>query len=139
MADKTIPNANGAYGYNAIEEGWNNSIPVKASADITAKRVVIVTADGGCAPAATDSAVLMQLGIALEDIDQGQTGMVATQGFVADVPAQGTIAAGAGVTRSGTTAGAVAAAGAEPAAGAIIGVAISAAADGFVDVFLKGL
>lgn len=65
----------------------------------------------------------------------GQIVRVVTHGYVKDVAAQGAIAAGDTVGRSGTTAGSVAAV-VTPSSGAALGIALTAAASNLVDVWV---
>jgi hypothetical protein len=73
--------------------------------------------------------------VAREAIASGDTGGVIVGGVAEDVPCTGTVAAGALLIPSGTTAGYVAAS-ATPAAGAVVGVAINASASNTVDVWV---
>lgn len=133
-----VINAGGAFGgdVGAPNQG-NLTAPFQSaetSTTISKGQVVSVNTARKILQATTTVDVDLVIGVALEDIEAGGTGLVALYGIVTAVKAQGAIAAGALVIRSGTTAGSVADAGA--AADGIIGVAIAAAASNLVDVFV---
>lgn len=137
MADKTITNPNGAYGYTDLRtKGWSLNAPVLASAAIAAKRLVAIGTDGKVATAATNGTASLVVGATNVAIASGDTGIIVVGGIAEDLPADGAIAAGDLLKRSGTTAGYVAAT-ATPAAGEVIGVAINASASNVVDVWIS--
>jgi hypothetical protein len=132
MADKTITNPAGAFGYTDLKTKlWSLEAPFVASAAITAPVVVSIGTDGSVATTATDGASTL----AEESISSGGTGGVVVHGIAENVTADGAITAGAILKRSATTAGAVAAT-ATPAAGEAIGVAINASSGNTVDVWV---
>lgn len=131
----TIINPAGAYGYDDLQTTVF-SIPaqVKASAAVTAGRVVSIGTNGTVATAATDAPSLA-IGVAREALTTGYTGLVTVFGLAENVPAAGAIAAGAIVKASATTAGYVSAT-ATPAAGEPLGIAIAASASNTVDIWV---
>ena len=136
---KQIINPGGAHGYTSFDATLpSTQQSFKTSAAVTAKRIVSIGTTGLVAISATDGTPSLCVGQAVSAIASGEIGLVAIQGIAEDCIAEGTIAAGAIVKRSATTAGAVAAT-ATPAAGEAIGVAINASAGGTVDVWLKGV
>ena len=137
MSGKLIENPQGAFGYSDLRSQlWAEEVSFKASAAVTAKRVVAIGTTGQVAIAATDGTATLCVGIAQNAIASGSTGMVVVQGIAEDVPATGAIAAGDFVKRSVTTAGSVSAT-ATPALGEAIGVAINASASNTVDVWVQ--
>ena len=126
----------------AASEGYEyrlgqQSKSVRASATFANKRVVAATTNG-VAQVATNSAPATVVGIAeTEATSIGRTIRLAFHGAVDDVPAEGTIGAGAILKRSTTSAGHVTAT-TTPAAGEAIGFAITASASGVVPVYLYG-
>lgn len=136
MSGKLIENPSGAFGYTDLRtQLWAQEAAFKASAAISARRVVAIGTNGQIATAATDSTASLAVGIAQDAIASGATGMVIVQGIAEDVPCDGTVAAGNLLKRSATTAGSVAAT-ATPAAGEVIGVAINASSSNTVDVWV---
>jgi hypothetical protein len=134
----SLNNPVGAHGYTDLQSRlWKEEALFESSAAIAARTVVAVGTDGRVATAATDGAATSVVGVARRGVDAaGKTTGVVVKGIAEDVLAQGAIAAGALVIRSGTSAGHVASS-ATPAAGTVIGVAISAAANGVVDIWVK--
>lgn len=132
----TITNPTGAYGYTDLQTTVF-SIPaqVKASAAVTAGRVVAIGTDGTVAQAATDGTASLAIGIAREALTTGYSGLVTVYGLAENVPAAGSIAAGDVVKRSVTTAGYVSAT-ATPAVGEALGIAIAASASNTVDIWV---
>lgn len=134
MAGKTITNPGGAFGYTDLETKlYSQTEPYRASAAVTAKRVLAVGTDGTLAIAATDGTASLCVGIAQAAVASGADGLVITGGYAEDVPATGAVAAGDLLKRSVTTAGSVSAT-ATPAAGEVVGVAINASSSNTVDV-----
>lgn len=134
-----LTNPSGAFG-QAVGAGNQGAITIpflsaETTTTIAKGNCVSMNATGGVLQSTTTVDVDLCIGIACEAIAPGKTGLVALLGKVTAVTAQGAIAAGAVVIRSGTTAGAVAD-GAAATAG-ILGVAIAAAAGNLVDVFVK--
>lgn len=137
MADKTITNPTGAFGYTDLEtQLWHLAAAFEASAAITGPAVVSVGTDGTVATAATNGSASLVVGIAQASASVGDSSLVTVQGIAENVPATGAVAAGDFVKRSVTTAGSVAAT-ATPAAGEVIGVAINASASNVVDVWVS--
>lgn len=136
MADKALTNPMGAFGYTDLTTTqWQLCSEHKASAAITGPAVVAIGTDGQIATAATDGTAGLAIGIAVKSVASGSAGLVVVAGLAENVTAEGTIAAGAIVKRSATTAGAVAAT-ATPGVGEALGVAINASAGGTVDVWV---
>lgn len=131
-----IHNPQGAYGYTDLRtQLWAQEATFKASAVIAAKSVVAIGTTGQVATAATNGSASLAIGIAQGAGTTNGDVQVVVQGIVENVPANGAIAAGAIVIRSGTTAGAVAAS-ATPAVGEALGVAIAASASNLVTVWV---
>ncbi|GIV04104.1 MAG: hypothetical protein KatS3mg015_2934 [Fimbriimonadales bacterium] len=136
MSGKLIENPSGAFGYTDLRtQLWAQEAAFKASAAISARRVVAIGTNGQIATAATNGTASLAIGIAQNAIASGATGMVIVQGIAEDVPCDGAVAAGDLLKRSATTAGSVAAT-ATPAAGEVIGIAINASASNVVDVWV---
>lgn len=132
MADKSITNPQGAFGYTDLEQtDYQNAPSFKTSGVVSAKNVVVIGTNGTVAKAATGSTASLCIGIALEAGVTGDTIKVAVQGIVTGMVAEGAIAASDILKRSGTTAAAVAAT-ATPGVGEGIGVAIAASSGGLV-------
>lgn len=135
----TITNPNGAFGQTAGAPNQGHTVLPFKSAETTvtiaAGEVVSINTAGDILQATTAVDVNLCIGVAVERITPGNTGLVAVGGKVTNVKAQGAIAAGAVVTRSGTTAGTVM--DGTTAETGVIGVAYSAAASSLVNVFLK--
>ena len=137
MSGKLIENPQGAFGMTDLRSQlWAEEVSFKASAAITARRVVAIGTTGLVAIAATNGTASLAIGIAQSAIASASTGMVIVQGIAEDVPATGAIAAGDLVKRSATTAGSVSAT-ATPVAGEVIGVAINDSASNTVDVWVQ--
>lgn len=133
---KTVNNPLGAFGVTDLQ----NQLPsiegeYKASAAITAPKVVAIGADGQVATAATNGAASLCVGVAIKDATSGGRAKVVYYGIAENVPAAGSVAAGDIVKRSVTTAGYVSAT-ASPAAGEVIGVAINASSSNTVDIWV---
>lgn len=139
MADKTITNPAGAFGYTDLRTTlFSVAGQFKASADVAAGAVVSIGTDGSVATALTDAPSLA-IGIAPAAISSGKTGLVVTYGIAENVPCNGATAAGAVVKASATTAGRVAAT-ATPGVGEAIGISIAASASNTCDVWVcKGV
>lgn len=132
-----IHNPQGAFGYTdlrtqlgAVEHTFKTSAVIT-----TARSVVAINTSGQVAIAATNGTASLQIGIAQATAASGGDVQVVTFGLAENVPANGAVAAGDILKRSGTTAGAVAAT-ATPAAGEAIGVAINASASNVVNVWV---
>jgi hypothetical protein len=135
MADKTITNPAGAFGYTDLQTKlFSVTAPFQASADIAAKAVVSIGTDGTVATAATD-APSVAVGVAVDAISAGKTGLVVISGIAEDVPVNGAVAAGNVVKASVTTAGRVAAT-ATPGVGEALAIAINASASNTVDLWV---
>jgi len=133
---QTIHNPNGAFGYTDLQNKlFHIEGEFKASAAIAARHVVGIGTDGRIVTQITNGTPSLVVGVAREAIASGDTGGVIVGGVAEDVPCTGTVAAGALLIPSGTTAGYVAAS-ATPAAGAVVGVAINASASNTVDVWV---
>lgn len=131
-----LNNPGGAFGVTDLQSTvWSQSVPFKASAAVTAKRVVTIGTDGQVVIAATDSTATLCVGVAEAAIASGYIGNVIISGIAENVPCHGTVAAGDRLKRSATTAGSVIATTA-PAAGEVIGVAIAASSSNTVDVWV---
>lgn len=133
---KTVNNPLGAFGVTDLQ----NQLPslegeYKASAAITAPKVVAIGADGQVATAATNGTASLCVGVAIKDAALGGRAKVVYYGIAENVPAAGSVAAGDIVKRSVTTAGYVSAT-ASPAAGEVIGVAINASSSNTVDIWV---
>lgn len=136
MADKALTNPMGAFGYTDLTTtSYQLEFQGKASAAITGPVCVSLGTTGEIATTATDGTAGLCIGIAVQSIASGSVGGVVILGLAENVTAEGTIAAGAIVKRSATTAGAVAAT-ATPGVGEALGVAINASAGGTVDVWV---
>lgn len=139
MADKTISNPGGAFGFTDLQtKGWYLAMPAEASAAITGPAVVALASDLTVATAATDGTPSLARGIALDSIASGDFGMVVVAGVVENVPVDGATAAGSLLKRSVTTAGRLAAT-ATPAAGEVLAIALAASSSNTTDVFVVGL
>lgn len=141
MPSKTIPNPAGAYGYTDLNTKLPQSVDsFVASAAITSpstgRKVVSFNTSGQVATMATDATATLFAGVAFDTVASGDIAQVVTSGIAENVLAQGTIAAGDSLIRSGTTAGYVQAS-ATPVAGTVIGVALNASSGGTVDVWLR--
>jgi len=137
MSGKLIENPQGAFGYTDLRSQlWAEEVSFKASAAITARRVLAIGTTGLVAIIATDGTASLAVGIAQSAIASASTGMVIVQGIAEDVPATGAVAQGDLLKRSVTTAGSVSAT-ATPVAGEVIGVAINASASNVVDVWVS--
>lgn len=138
MPAADIINPAGAFGQeaNAPNQGALTAPFTSAEATVTINRgqVVSINTAGKILRATTSVDVDLVIGIAVENIAPGGTGLVALYGLVTNVAAQGAIAAGALVARSATTAGSVA--DAAVAADGVIGVAVAAAASNLVNIFV---
>ncbi len=133
---KIINNPLGAFGVTDLQ----NQLPslegeFKASAAITAPKVVAIGTDGQVATAATNGTASLQVGVAIKDAASGGRAKVVYYGIAENVPAAGSVAAGDIVKRSGTTAGYVSAT-ASPAAGEAIGIALNASSSNTVDIWV---
>lgn len=133
---KIINNPLGAFGVTDLQ----NQLPslegeFKASAAITAPKVVAIGTDGQVATAATNGTASLQVGVAIKDATSGGRAKVVYYGIAENVPAAGSVAAGDIVKRSVTTAGYVSAT-ASPAAGEAIGIALNASSSNTVDIWV---
>ncbi len=131
-----ISNVTSAFGQTDLQTKTHPlTFAYEAADTVTANQVVAITTEGKVADAATNGTASLAIGVALDSAVTGDAAKVVVLGMAENVPAQGTIAAGALLKRSATTAGYVAAT-ATPAAGEVLGVAINASAGGTVDVFV---
>lgn len=138
MGTKQISNPGQAFGYSSLDQQYQETSPMVASATITAGRVVAVGTTGQVAQAATNGTASLVIGIAYEDATAAQTLDIIKYGYASGF-AEGAIAAGDILKRSATTAGYVAAT-ATPGVGESIGVAFAASASGRVDMWVcKGV
>jgi hypothetical protein len=137
MADKTITNPAGAFGYTDLQTAlFSIEAPFLASTAVTAKSVVALGTAGAVSIAATDGVAALKIGIAAQAIAAGNTGGVIVFGIAEDVPIAGAVATGDLLKASATTAGRLSTT-ATPAAGEVIGVAISTGtANTTVDVWV---
>lgn len=136
MSDRAINNPGGAFGLTA--DYARSASPYRASAAVTAKKVVAVGTDARVAVAATNNTATLCIGIADAAIASGSDGLIVERGIVTGVLADGAIARGDILKRSVNSTGAVQAT-ATPVAGEGIAVAIAASAAGVVDVYVKGV
>lgn len=142
MPGAQLINPNGAYG--GVQNDPNNGellcAPMQSAETVTtisAGQVVSVTTAGKILQATTAVEPRLTIGIAVNAIAPGASGLVAMHGPMLNVPAQGAIAAGDLVSRSGTTAGSVASlTSAAGTTGQAIGIAINAASGNLVNVFV---
>lgn len=141
MSTQQLANPEGAFGYTAAVDVGNHVQPLESAESTTTiskGQVVTINTAGKILQATTTVDQKLQIGIAAEDIAAGEVGLVTILGLQKSVKAEGAIAAGALVTRSGTTAGSVASF--TPAAvtdiGKVIGVAAAAAASSLVDLWV---
>lgn len=132
---RLVSNPAGAFGYTALDSENYMFGEYVASAAVVDRNVVSFNTSGQVAPSATNGTATLCAGVAIGAIASGNVGVVAQYGIVTGLVAQGAIAAGNPVIRSGTTAGAVAAS-ATPGVGEALGVALAASAGGLVTVFL---
>lgn len=125
MADRTIANPTGVYGQTPSP--WQQTAPVRAASNITGPGVVaFASTTGTVALAATDSTASLCRGIAVESQTAGQSFNMVVRGDPGvAIPVDGTVAQGAVLKRSTTTAGRLAAT-ATPAAGEAFAVALAA-------------
>lgn len=136
MANKQLINPMGAFGYTDLDQQlYQETGTFKASAAVTAKRVVAIGTDGRVAVAATNGTAALAIGVSNQTIASGASGNVVLGGIVTGVAAAGAIAAGDVVKRSATTAGFVSTT-ASPATGEAIGIAIAASASNTVSLFI---
>lgn len=136
MSSKQISNPSGAFGYTDLQtQLWSLQAPFKASAAISAKRVVALGTDGQVITATTNTVSSTNIGISGAAIASGYVGNVILFGIAEDVPAAGAVAAGDLLRASGTTAGYVSAT-ATPTIGQVVGVAINASSSNTVDVWV---
>jgi len=134
-----ITNPLGAFGTTSVDEKFGNAvvIPFEATAAITAKQAVTITTAGKITKATTGGAAAgTTIGICMETVAAGEIANVCILGPVAQVPSDGSIAAGSPVIASTTTAGSVIAK-AAPTTGEGIGFAIAAAANDKVDIWVS--
>lgn len=128
MAEKQLTNPSGAFGQTTLTNtGFRTEIPMPTSAAITGVKVVSISGTGTVATAATDGAPALAIGISTGSAVSGGVVPVVTYGIVESVPSSGTIAVGAVLKRSGTTAGSVIDATSSAAPGEVIGIALTAA------------
>lgn len=133
---KTVNNPLGAFGVTDLQSKLPSTEgEFKASAAITAPKVVAIGADGQVATAATDSTASLSVGVAIRDAAASGRAKVVYYGIAENVPAAGAVAAGDVLKRSVTTAGYVSAT-ANPAVGEAIGIAINASSSNTVDVWV---
>lgn len=133
---KTVNNPLGAFGVTDLQ----SQLPslegeFKASAAVTAPKVVAIGTDGQIATAATNGTASLCVGVAIKDAAASGRAKVVFYGIAENVPAAGAVAAGDILKRSATTAGYVSAT-ASPAAGEAIGIAINASSSNTVDVWV---
>lgn len=135
MGDKAISNPGQAFGYSSLDQQYQETAPLLATATVTAGRVLALGTTAGVAQAATNGTASLCVGIAIEDATAGQTLDVIKYGYASGF-AEGAIAAGDVLKRSATTAGYVAAT-ATPGVGETLAVALAASAAGRVDMWLR--
>lgn len=137
MAEQTITNPAGAFGYSAdvLAKGPHTYAELITTAAVADRRVVAVSGTGSTGATAGITAQIKAIGIADGAAAVGRSCRVVTYGPVDLVPADGAIADGAVVKASTTTAGSVITGGVT-AAGEVLGFALGAAAGGFVTVFV---
>lgn len=132
----------GEFGLSGDDNFWQEAYPyvsAEASTTILAGQVVSINTAGKVLQATTSVAAALCIGIAKNDIAAGASGLIVVRGHVLAAKAQGAIAAGKQVIRSGTTAGSVADAGTEDAtliSGTVLGIAVAAAASSLVHLFV---
>lgn len=137
MAEKQLTNPSGAFGYTTLTTtGYRTEIPMPTSAAISGVKVVSIGTTGTVATATTSVAPSLCVGISTGSAASGGLVPVVTYGIIENVPADGTIAAGAVLKRSGTTAGSVIDATSSAAPGEVLGVAVTAASGGLVTVLV---
>lgn len=128
MAERQLTNPQGAFGYTGLNAtGFRTEIPMPTSAAITGVKVLSIGGTGTVATATTGVAPALAIGISTGSAVSGGLVPVVTYGIVESVPSDGTIAVGAVLKRSGTTAGSVIDATASAAPGEVIGIALTAA------------
>ena len=141
--EKLITMPGGQFGYTGDQTDWVKAVPfVSAEAATTIARGNLVmwdtTTAGRILQHTTAGNVYRSVGIALEAIAPGQTGLVAVQGIVRDCLSSGAIAQFDTVIRSGATAGAVATD--VPSVvtdiGNYVGIALTAAASNLVTLWV---
>jgi hypothetical protein len=111
------------------------SLPFKASAAVARGAVVAIGTDGQVAAAGTASTATLSIGIATKAAAAGEIVQVAVLGYVPNVPATGSVAAGDALKRSVTTTGSVSAS-AAPVLGEFLARAVNASASNVVDVWV---
>ena len=149
MADSIIKNPGAAFGQAKTTISSATAVAdMVAESAVTAGSLVALTgtaaSSGNVIPAATGTAPERVIGVALETRAAGQVVQVAVLGPVFNVKteASAAIALGDRLTRSGTTAGGVVtlanATGVTTVAGLgqVVGIAMSAAANNLVDMFV---
>jgi len=134
----TIVNASNAFQYTDLQTGvFSVQAEFKASAAISAPRVVAIGSTGLIATAATDVTASLAIGVAIRAASAaGKTIPVVIHGIAENVPVAGAVAAGDILIRSVTTAGFLSAS-ATPGVGQALAVAIQASASNVADVWVS--
>jgi len=139
MADKTIVNTTGAFGYTDLQtKGWSLSFPAVTSAAVTGPVVVALASDLTVATAATNGVAALARGIVLDTVASGDVANVIVGGIAENVAVDGATTAGVLLKRSVTVAGRLAAT-ATPVAGEVIAISLAASASNKTDVWVVGL
>ncbi len=134
MPTQQISNPSGAFGYTGIQQkGSVNTIEVLAGGAIAAKVPVSVTSTGTVIATATDGVAIV--GVSLNAIASGKTGLVITCGVAQGVLAGGATTLGTPVIRSATTAGYITSS-ATPVTGTVVGFALGASASGVSNIWV---
>ena len=140
MADRQINNPRGAFGIGLTLEqklGFDANYYVVSGGAVTAKQVVAINTDGTVSAALVGTGFGFIVGITRKAANVGDVVEVVHHGLVSNVPCDGAIPAGTAVSRSATTGGRVFAA-VGTASAEMMGTAVSAAAGGFVELYLRG-
>lgn len=128
MAERQLTNPSGAFGFTGLNAtGFRTEIPMPTAAAITGVKVVSINTSGQVLTATTSVAPALAFGVTTGSAVSGGVANVVTYGIIESVPSDGTIAVGAVLKRSGTTAGSVIDATASAAPGEVIGIALTAA------------
>ncbi len=134
MTTSQLANPNGAFGYTGLQQkGDVNCVTVLAGGAIAAKAPVSITSTGTAIATATDGVAI--IGVALNAIASGATGLVITCGVAQGVLAGGATTLGTPVIRSATTAGYITSS-ATPVTGTVVGFALGASASGLSDIWV---
>lgn len=143
--DRLILNPAGAYGGAISDASFQLLFPFLSSdaGAITYGQVVTIAGALGArktmVKATTGVAELLILGLTVEAVGIGETGLVCIHGLVLGAAAEGAITTGAQVGRSAVTAGSVATRTSDAAliAGATLGLCIGTAAANLTDVYVR--